>query len=314
MGNCGDEFLAAAVLSLLERCGVDRSHVAMLSGNVMESEKIHGVCSFDRWSLKETAQAAKDSETFLLGGGGIFQDSSSFISPWYYWCVMKIAALCGCKVWAVGQSVGPLNHCVNRMIARNAFSDCKYVSLRDAHSHDFLGGRGVLCDDLVLTLPDEKISAQKENVLVNFRPAGGLERAAAKSFSASSWSHGKKIVGVAMSQEDVTLMEAMQHEELLRLDELYLCNTLNWQSIFSMGATAFGMRLHFGVLCLKRDIPCTLVPYDPKVSDFAIRWGGGMWNGAFDAPRPWNHRFLLDKAVQTTIHTFQDGLNRVMNV
>ena len=313
MGNCGDEFLAAACIRLLECCGVTRNEIAMLSGKADESVRMHGIRSFDRWSLKEIAYASKNSDTFLLGGGGIFQDSSSAVSPWYYWGTTKIASLCGCRVWAVGQSIGPLMRTVSRVIARNAFKSCNYVSVRDRHSYDFLSGNCILCDDLVLTLPVTASLSQSQTVFVNFRPAGGLEREAAKSFSASAWQAEKNVVGVAMSNEDKVLMESLRKEGLLRLDDLCTCTTNNWQRIFSGGGAAFGMRLHFGVMCLKYDIPCTLVPYDPKVRDFAVRWGGTLWNGTFEPPYAWKQRSQLEGAVRATLHSFREGFNNVMN-
>ena len=36
---------------------------------------------------------------------------------------------------------------------------------------------------------------------------------------------------------------------------------------------AVGMRLHFGVLSLRRGLSVVMAPYDPKVSGFAQLWG-----------------------------------------
>lgn len=315
MGNAGDELLAAASISLLERCGVPRQRIAMLSGNLAESERVHGVAAFARRELKSVVRAARASETLLLGGGGIFQDSSGPFSPWYYWGVMKIAATCGCRAWAVGQSIGPLRRRVSRLAAKSAFAGCAAVTVRDKHSQDFLAGRCVLADDLVLTLPTENNTEPARNgILVNFRPCGGLERTAARDFSAQEWTRGRKVIGVAMSPEDARTMESLCRGGLLRLDDLRVCSPDNWQSAFAGGACAFGMRLHFGVLCLKLDILCRLVPYDPKVSDFAARWGGDVWGENGGAPRPWQNRELLYKAVQNTVVSFAESFEKATRV
>ena len=313
MGNSGDEFLASAAIRLLERCGVDRSQIAMLSGSTAESERLHGVAAVDRWSLKNVLQAASGSETLLLGGGGIFQDSSGPISPLYYWGVMKLASLCGCNVWAVGQSIGPLKRRFSRLLAQTAFGGCKAVTVRDRHSFDFLSGRALLADDLVLTLPEDSVSvASGENVLVNFRPCGGLERESARVFSQMPWRQGKKVVGIAMSKEDADLMETLCKEGLLTLDELRSCTVDSVGTVFSDAACACGMRLHFGVMCLKKNIPCVLIPYDPKVSDFALRWGCGVWRAEGGSPQPWSNRSLLDEAVENTFASFKMSFEKAM--
>ena len=313
MGNAGDEFLASASIALLERCGLERGQIAMLSGNAAESERLHGVRAFDRWSFREIVAAAKNSETLLLGGGGIFQDSSGLLSPWYYWGVMKIASLCGCCLWAAGQSIGPLRSPVSRFLARNAFSACSAVTVRDEHSYEFLKRDCLLADDLVLTLPDGGDERQAGGaVLVNLRPCGGLERQAALDLAALEWARGRKLIGVAMSGEDAQLMEELRREGVLRLDELRLCTAENWRDAFAGAEYAWGMRLHFGVFCLKCGIPCTLVPYDPKVSDFASRWGANVWPDR-SRPEKWRCAAALDGAVRETAEAFAECFRRCVS-
>ena len=311
MGNAGDEFLASASIALLERCGLKRDEIVMLSGDTAESERAHGVRAFDRWNWREIVIAAKNSETLLLGGGGIFQDSSGLLSPWYYWGVMRIASLCGCRLWAAGQSVGPLRSPISRALARNAFSLCSAVTVRDERSHEFLKRGALLADDLVLTLPCGASERKGNGVLVNFRPCGGLERKAAQDFSVLEWTRGRSIIGVAMSDEDARLMETLQREKIIRLDDLRLCTVENWSETFSDGEYAWGMRLHFGVFCLKRGIPCTLVPYDPKVSDFAVRWGAKQWPDC-SRPEEWSLADELDVAISVTITAFADSFRNAV--
>ena len=289
MGNLGDELLAAATIRLLKSCGLKEREIAMLSGEPEKSAERHRVYSIDRWSLRDVVRALRHSETLLLGGGGIFQDSSSFRSPWYYWLVVRSAKLCGCKVWAVGQSVGPLTRGINRFLARNAFRSCEAVSVRDLHSQAFLNGRCLLTDDLVLTLPFEQDGRRSEYFLVNFRRYDGvLEYAAAQAYARLSFPRTLRSVGVAMDENDLSLMREMREQGLLRADELVYPDLDRLPELFGKAAGAFGMRLHFGALSLKAGVPCTLAPYDLKVSDFARRWGGELWSGGEASfPRPW---------------------------
>lgn len=289
LGNLGDELLASAVISQLKKCGVRDDELAMMSGNPAESERCHHIAAVDRWSVGSVLKALWASETLLLGGGGIFQDTSSAKSPWYYWGVMRAAGLLGCRLWAVGQSIGPLNRRLSRYAARNAFGACKAVSVRDRRSASFLKEKCILSDDLVLSLPQSARFLSRDFFLVNFRPtATKLEYGAAEALSAMNLPSGMKTVGVALGKEDGALMKELADAGALRLDELYRPSPDQLGDLFARGAGAFGMRLHFGVLCLRSAVPCTLIPYAPKVEDFAQRWGAQLWTGGkLSFPREW---------------------------
>ncbi len=279
MGNLGDELLASASIALLERCGVSRNQIAMLSGNPETSFSTHKIAAINRWDMKKIYSALRDSESLLLGGGGIFQDSTSFRSPWYYWLIVRAAKLAGCGVWAVGQSIGPLSCFINRVLTQDAFRCCKSVSVRDAHSCEFLSGKCLLTDDLILSLEKKNSSdIEADYFLVNFRRTRAkLEYEAAEGLKNLRIPPGLKLVGVAMDKDDAKLMEELSSQNVLALDELFLPSVENAEEIFLRGRAGFGMRLHFGVMCLRAGIPFGMIPYDPKVTGFARRWNVPLW-------------------------------------
>ena len=314
MGNLGDELLAAAANQLLKNCGRKENQIAKLSGAPEESRKKHHIYPIDRWARRDVVRALRQSETLLLGGGGIFQDSSSFRSPWYYWSVVRLAKLCGCKTWAVAQSIGPLSRRGNRLLAQDAFRSCEIVSVRDLHSQAFLNGHCLLSDDLVLTLPFAEERRPSEYFLINFRRYNGdLEYKAATAYAHSPFAGKLKTVGVAMDRSDLQLMREIQERGVCGVDELIYPDAEHLSKLFSGAAGAFGMRLHFGVLSLKAGVPCTLIPYDPKVSDFAERWGGTLWNGGdVPFPRPWQKRAGLEAACAAIRSDFALCFERTM--
>lgn len=316
MGNLGDELLAAATIQLLKNCGLEEREIAMLSGEPKKSAERHRVYPIDRWSRRDVVRALRHSETLLLGGGGIFQDSSSFRSPWYYWTVVRLAKLCGCKTWAVGQSIGPLSRRINRLLAQDAFRSCEIVSVRDLHSQTFLNGHCLLSDDLALALPFRNESRRSEYFLVNFRRHDGeLEYEAARAYARSYFAGKLKTVGVAMDKNDLQLMREIQERGVCGVDELIYPDAEQLSKLFSGAAGAFGMRLHFGVLSLKAEVPCTLIPYDSKVSDFAERWGGTLWNGGEVLfPRPWQKQAGLEAACAAIQSDFALCFERAMRL
>lgn len=314
MGNLGDELLAFSAISLLKNCGLTESDIAMLSGNPEETFKTHHVTSFDRWNALTVLKALLSSETLLMGGGGIFQDTTSIRSPWYYWGIMRAARLCGCRVWAVGQSVGPLNRRGSRLAARSAYRCCSIVSVRDKSSADFLKGNCILSDDLVLAVPRRKTSdLQPEYFLINLRRTkSGLEYKAAEAAAALRMPAGIKRVGIAFDRDDEVFMKELSDDGIISFDEFFTPQIGNLREIFSKASGAFGMRLHFGVLCLRYEVPCTLVPYAPKVADFASRWGAEVWqSGEIEMPKKWKFSSELDKAYNTVREDFSGCFKKV---
>ena len=83
-GNLGDELLLRASLEALERCGVGRDRVVVLSSVPAETSCILGADSVDRWNLSAVRGVLRSSDTLLLGGGGLFQDSTSLLSCLWY--------------------------------------------------------------------------------------------------------------------------------------------------------------------------------------------------------------------------------------
>ena len=66
-GNLGDELLSGASLEALERAGVGRGNVVMLSNDPEGSRRAFGVDSVSRWRLRGVVSALRSSETLLLG-------------------------------------------------------------------------------------------------------------------------------------------------------------------------------------------------------------------------------------------------------
>ena len=269
-GNLGDELLLTACLEMFGRCGVNRDSLVILSNNPAETSRNFGVDAVNRWSFRESVKAFRNSETLLLGGGGIFQDTSSVKSCVWYWGMMRLARFCGCKVWALGQSIGPLKSGVSRMLAGNALKACKILHVRDENSYTLAKSLGcsniVKGCDLVMTLkPQVSYSHKYGYILVNLRPCKNLD-----SFVKIIAPHLKdsRVVGAALSDEDIDALGVLGLSEIVRVNSFDgACELL------SGAVCAVGMRLHFGVLSRIFRTPLAMMPYAPKVSGFAEQSG-----------------------------------------
>ena len=176
-GNLGDELLLTACLEMFGRCGVGREGVIVLSNAPDETSRVFGVASVNRWRLREVVRALRESESLVLGGGGIFQDSTSVKSCVWYWGVVRLARLFGCRVWALGQSVGPLRCGVSRVVAGNALRGCRVLHVRGESSREVaesLGCKNVITgSDLVMTLREDSLSPAHTHIREDARDADG---------------------------------------------------------------------------------------------------------------------------------------------
>lgn len=283
-GNLGDELLCEASLRLLASCGVPKERVALLSAAPRESEERYGVRAFDRWSLREIGRACAASRSLLLGGGGLFQDSTSARSCVYYYAVVRIARLLGLRVWAEGQSVGPLRRGLSRALTRGAFGSCVHTGVRDESSREILGSMGIgaaLAPDLVTSLPVPRAEGSGGFLLFNARPGyrALAERAAAGCMKLAE-SSGLEVAGIALSREDEAELASLASAGLIKLSGVTLVSS---KEDFSRAARracgAVGMRLHFLILSALSGLPLAGCAYDPKVAGLCMRYNIALTDG-----------------------------------
>ncbi|MDO9509158.1 MAG: polysaccharide pyruvyl transferase CsaB [Thermovirgaceae bacterium] len=317
-GNLGDELIAAGLVSLLEKNGVLRERIAIMTASWTGKQSPDGVLAVDRWRPDRVLSTLRSSRTLLLGGGGLFQDSTSIRSCIYYWAVTRMARATGCLPWAFGQSIGPLKSSLAATFARNALALCASRAVRDEGSMEWLTRwdlEGEITPDPVIALSGslDKCDTKGKYLLVNLRPwRGGISAAAAGAAAAIAGEMGIPLLGVALSEDDVKVMEELRDGGVFRPEEITLVRSMDdARSVWCSGRGAVGMRLHFCVISALANIPCVAIPYDPKVSWFARDWGLPVWEG--DGPLPFmtigtDHRERIFKASKV----LEDAFGRIL--
>jgi len=284
-GNLGDELLAEALIKLLEEEGVSKKEMALLSSLPDASERKFSVRSVKRDNPIALWNILRQTESLLLGGGGLFQDVTSFHSCFYYWGVVRIAKLAGCKVWAFGNSIGPLRGSISKYLTADAYKKCNFIAVRDRKALKWINERGLkgyLTPDPVLYLWKDSIPScleARNYVLVNFRPWDGvLERRGAEAVERFAREKKLNITGVSFSEEDLDCMNCLSKKGVINIKEIKTVTTLEEAiAVMKCGRVAVGMRLHFCVLSLMAGLIPTAIPYDPKVREFAKEWGLPVW-------------------------------------
>lgn len=317
MGNFGDELLLFSMLLLLDKKGVNKNRIAVLSGDPVLTTDTHGVYSVDRWSLLRVYDLLSHSRSLLLGGGGLFQDSTSIRSCLYYWGVIALSRLAGCSPWVFGNSLGPLRSWLGRYLTRSGLKMCSSVSLRDVHSLKLAKSfkiKARLSPDPVLSLNVDK-GGKGDIVFVNLRPWNGvLESRVASNLGSYLRGKGLRAVGIAMAQEDSDLLKRFKDDGLLPLESVFMLQRENFD-IWSNCSCAIGMRLHFNVLSSLAQVPSIAVPYDPKVVDFASFFEIPLWDGLRSLPEPVRARSdLMSNCSAHVLSVFSRCIDEVIRI
>ena len=280
-GNLGDELLALSAINQLEKLGISRDEIMVLTASSDFYSEL-GVNSVNRWNLPKVGSVLRESKTLLLGGGGIFQSVTSLRSCFYYWSVIEMASFAGAVPWAVSQSIGPFSGKLGRFLAKTALSKCKILEVRDDSSKkaaDELGLKSERGEDLVFGLnlkPDYK--SKGSYILVNFRNWKETDEfiSSVRDYvNNNSFSS----IGVAMSPDDLFFIKFAQKKYKINFSDIILVK--NWEEacdLWSKSVEAIGIRLHFSLVSLLFGLKQMLFVYDPKVDCFAKRWGIPVWN------------------------------------
>lgn len=313
--NLGDELLLLGTVSLFEQAGVSRSELIAASASPQKTAETYGLRTVDRWKVLSLFKALRGARRLVFAGGGIFQDRTSLRSVFYYAGLVALARLAGCRVWAIGQSVGPLEGGLARSLTRWALKRCSLLTVRDSESVEVCHQLGLACrlvPDLSLALTglvsDEPSGGA---MLLNVRPGhDDLAASAAAAAGQAAQQAGLPLIGVAMAPEDERALEQACLVADVQLAEVVQPSVDDPTGIFARAKAAFGMRLHFGALALLTGRDYQAVSYDPKVAGFVRQWGGAVWSGGPAKCVPWKNRPALSGAAETLRRVLQEALTK----
>ncbi|UZN23089.1 hypothetical protein GM182_04135 [bacterium 3DAC] len=168
--NVGDELILSAELKLLGSQNV----VVVARGNASYISKVHDV----EVITYEQAITEVPFHRHIVGGGGLFQDSTSFYNMLYY----LYPILVGSSSVLLGVGIGPLRKRLSWHVLSNIMKGLSLAVVRDRLSYKFLtqyvGYEPVImAPDMVFTLDvisDSRIYHEEDNIIVIPGPAIGM--------------------------------------------------------------------------------------------------------------------------------------------
>ncbi|MEA5504104.1 polysaccharide pyruvyl transferase CsaB [Halotia wernerae UHCC 0503] len=273
-GNGGDEALLATLLQMLP------SHVTpvVLSGNPEETRDRYGVETYNRMAPLAVLQALRSCDALIWGGGSLIQDVTSTISPFYYGGLMALAQTMNLKTVAWAQGIGPLVRSQTRALARQTFSNCTKVSVRDRASAALLTDWQIpytLAPDPVWALESKPVpglwNLPAPRVAVTLRSHPQLTQARLANLT-------RALVDFQTATQAFILLLPFQKSEDLSIAEaiypylkdvsqiLSLSDPQLLKGVFKGVEMAIGMRLHSLIMAAAEGCRCFALSYDPKVN------------------------------------------------
>src|ERR1035437_3057018 len=142
-GNAGDELILLAIIQKL-RHDHPFCRIIVLSRNPEQTKHEFGVDAVNRWRPWQWISPLLHGDRFILGGGGLLQESTGPWNHFYYLSLLLLAKLSGCQTEVYRIGVDPIRAAFNRFWTRwilNHFADT--ISVRDEISNQALLGIGV---------------------------------------------------------------------------------------------------------------------------------------------------------------------------
>lgn len=231
-------------------------------------------------SIWKTARAVREADTFILGGGGLFQDERPMAV--IIWALQAwLARFYKVPIFCLGQSVGPLTTLFGRHVTKWVFQRASIITVRDQSSADLLYGMGItgakVLADPAFSLPSpEPFNERPEKfVVLSLRPwkdnrrkkiGSGNYTVLAKFIEWIKLEYGLKTVLVPFHPEDLAALKMV-----LGADSQYEY-TSNYHKILELMSRAtavIGMRLHSIIFSTLAKTPFIALSYSEKVHAFA---------------------------------------------
>ncbi|MBE9125954.1 MULTISPECIES: polysaccharide pyruvyl transferase CsaB [unclassified Coleofasciculus] len=273
-GNGGDEALLASLLQMLPESVTP----LVLSGNPGETRKRYGVQTCDRTSAFRVLQVMRRADSFIWGGGSLIQDVTSVASPIYYAGLMGLAQKKGLKTIAWAQGIGPLKRSMTQWIARQCFSGCTGVSVRDGGSADILANWQIpflIAPDPVWALESKPVPglwdlpAPRVAVSLRSHPTLTPERLATLTQALVDFQKATQtciLLVPFQTSQDLSIAQSIQ-SKLTGSNQIFcLDDPRELKGLFRGVEMAIGMRFHSLIMAAAEGCRCFALSYDPKVS------------------------------------------------
>jgi len=295
--NTGDEaVLTSMVRAFKEK--IPQIKIVVLSQNPLQTSRAYQVKALNRLHLISILNCLRDTNLFISGGGGLFQDTTG--KGWsilYYLGLILGAKIVKVPVMIYAQGVGPANKRINKKLMKWILNKVDLITVRDNPSKELLENLGVVNPSIYVNSDPSFLLRRKDTndimdkyphfrelVYSNNRPVIGisvreykenrkdLRGIFAKVADDLIENYKAKIIffpfkfdkDVHISEEILSLMKNKNQANVLkgRLEPEELLSFLSRLSLM------VGVRLHSIIFSSMVNVPFIALNYDPKVKNF----------------------------------------------
>jgi polysaccharide pyruvyl transferase CsaB len=185
--NLGDELILASLINDIRQC-FSNAQIVVLSASTEDTSHRFQVKAVNRWSPIIVLKEFLNTDLFVLGGGGLFQNKTSNLSLAYYLSLVFLARLFGASVFLYAMGVETIKGNVFKKVVKwLLLSDKVRITVRDNDSRKILESLGIPGQKITLTadpvfsfskFEDRSQKLIKKNLLFIPRfpcPVSGLE-------------------------------------------------------------------------------------------------------------------------------------------
>jgi polysaccharide pyruvyl transferase CsaB len=300
--NSGDEAVLQSILLALAAESVKQGitiEPIVLSIDPEWTSKTYGVQAVHRMKPGKVLKAISRSNGLISGGGSLLQDATGRMSIPYYLGIIKLAQWLGKPTFIYAQGIGPVHRTTFHPFIRAIFNKCRYISVRDEESAQFLQHIG---------LPREKVEVVPDPVMgLPLQTEAEEEIHEDKELNAAKGS-SKPIIGISVrfwNENRSELAQLAKSLEIIQAErDVHICFLpfhlpsdieaskaviLKMQSSANVSIATdvshpqqmlaevqacdllIGMRLHSLIYAASQRVPMIGISYDPKIDQFLQR-------------------------------------------
>ena len=163
-GNSGDEAILKSIVRDFREIDPNID-ITALSNNPDKTSKEYNINAINRLNVMKIAQAVKNCDLVISGGGSLLQDMTSTRSLLYYLSIIKIGLMFNKKIMLYANGIGPINSPVNIKRVKKVIDNVDLITLREPESFNELSRMGISKPRIIVTadpvLTTEPVSKDK---------------------------------------------------------------------------------------------------------------------------------------------------------
>lgn len=262
-GNIGDDAILLSEINFLRKENFQPFILTYKGREIFNQESIN------RYNFFKIIKLRKKFNNFILGGGGIFQDTTSFRSLIYYLFMIYFFKFLKKRVVLLNIGIGEIKRKISKNLLYKSLKICDLVIFRDEYSFNFFKdlNNKFLSSDSSFYLNFQK--KEKENlVLVSLRNFKNFDLNKFRIFlNRLKEKVDLKFEFIIFSKEEIELAKS------LNLDYFYSKNPIDTIEKISKSSFLIGTRYHSIIFSILTGTPFIGLVYDIKIKNLIDELG-----------------------------------------